>query len=366
MVGKCDHGARKWPDSPAVTATTRRPRAARSTKIRPDSSADHDTGRLGSFPPPTPWSEQLAADNLRLAQAMASRMAANTRMPFDDLYLVALQGLLKGCRRYDPDRLNPATGRPYALSTCVVPFVRGAMAQWLRDKGHSSGVKFPDKWRDKAPVVRRLAADGGTRETVAAATGLPPEEVEAILAAQSATRLLDPDAQVYASCDPDPWDEAEGCEEFADALRIADEAHEALRWSDRALIEQAWDAPRRRQLARLPHGQFLNHARVILRGQKLTPAPEQQGLAIVVPDGNAQGPDAPRRRISEPAEILRHIEQLALFGPCHDADEGGKTAPAGIGGEGAAADQPSTRPRRAAVLCPSTPLRGDDRPGSGR
>jgi DNA-directed RNA polymerase specialized sigma subunit len=299
-----------------MATTTRRLRAARSQKVRPDPCPDLD--RLKGFPPPTAWSEQLAADNLLLAASMANRMARSTRMPFDDLFLVAARGLLNGCRKYDPERLNPATKRPYALSTCVVPYVRGAMTQWLRDKGHSSGVRFPDRWRDVAPTVRRLVADGATLSAVVEATGLAPEEVTAILEAQGATRLLDPEA-LHANREPDPWDEIEGYDELNEVLRIADEAHAALRWADRQMLETAWDAQPRRQVARMPHGQFLRHAEGIIWGERLKPAPEQQALALVVPDGAAGGPEGKAgRRVTDPVEILRVAEQLDLFGACRD------------------------------------------------
>jgi len=320
-----------------MATTTRRLRAARSQKVRPDPCPDLD--RLKGFPPPTAWSEQLAADNLLLAASMANRMARSTRMPFDDLFLVAARGLLNGCRKYDPERLNPATKRPYALSTCVVPYVRGAMTQWLRDKGHSSGVKFPDKWRDVAPTVRRLAADGATLSAVVEATGLAPEEVTAVLGAQGATRLLDPEA-LHANREPDPWDEIESYDELNEVLRIADEAHAALRWADRQMLETAWDAQPRRQVARMPHGQFLRHAEGIIWGERLKPAPEQQALALVVPDG-VGGPEGKAgRRITDPVEILQVAEQLDLFGACHDPHASGKTGPEGLGTGAAAADQP--------------------------
>jgi hypothetical protein len=243
---------------------------------------------------------------------MASRMARATRMPFDDLFLVAAQGLLKGCRRFDPSRGN-------RLSTCVVPFIRGAMAQWLRDKGHSSGVKFPDKWRDKAPTVRRLAADGATLSAVVEATGLEASEVEAILEAQGATRTFDPEGY-HASREPDPWDEIEAYDELNEALRIADEAYAALKWADQQMLEAAWEAPRRRQLARLPHGQFLRHAQGVIRGEPIAKAAEQQALALMVPEvAGVEGKVG--RRITEPAEILRVAEQLGLFGACPDEGE---------------------------------------------
>ncbi|MBU6251229.1 MAG: hypothetical protein KGO47_08700 [Cyanobacteria bacterium REEB417] len=303
----------------STATTTRRRRAAQSTKVRPEAVPCPDLDRLGSFPPPTAWSEQLAAENLQLARAMASRMARATRMPFDDLFLVAAQGLLKGCRRYNPELLNPATGTPYRLSTFVVPVIRGAMAQWLRDKGHSSGVRFPDRWRDKAPVVRRLAADGGTTASISAAVQLGADEVEAILAAQGATRCLDPDAQGFATYDPDPWDEVEALDELAAVLTVADQAHEALSWADRQMLEQAWERPRR-TISGLQFGQFLIRARRVRSGARLN-REQQQDLGLEVPTALQASQESPRRRITEPAEILQVAEQLALFGACPDGGE---------------------------------------------
>jgi len=328
--------------------------AARSTKIR-DPGPCPDLEQLGSFPPPTPWSEQLAADNLGLARAMANRLASRTKMGFDDLYLVAVQGLLNGCRRYDPKRINIATGRPYALSTAVVPFIRGAMAQYLRDRGHSSGVKFPDRWRDKAPTVRRLAAADQPLSAIAEATGLQRGEVAEILEAQGATRCFDPDAQGYAFCDPDPLDEAEGHRELAEALALADRAHEALSWADQQMIERSWLLPRgRRTLRGLQFGQFIIRARRIRQGQQLQHE-EHQGLTLeLAPSTTAEG-QAKRRRITQPAEILQAAEQLALFGTCCDQGSG-KTAAAGVGGDvGAAEAQPSDNQGGAAVVPPSAP-----------
>ena len=317
---------------------------SKGAKIRPEADPCPDLDRLGSFPPPTATSEQLAIDNLRLATAMANRLARRTQMPFDDLHMVAIRGLLNGCRRYDPSTGNQ-------LSTCVVPFIRGAMAQWLRDRGHSSGVKFPDRWRDKAPVVRRMAADGATLSAVVEATGFDVAEVEEILEAQGATRSLDDRGQrlrsgsdsfewrtVEGNCEgkwhartllgrqelgpwqePDPWDEIEAYDELNDALQIADEAHAALRWADRLMLEQAWEMRPRRQLARMPHGQFLRHAEDILRGERLRPHEEREPPALMVPVAGAT--DGARRRITEPAEILQVADQLGLFDAWRDGGE---------------------------------------------
>lgn len=314
-----------------------RPKSARSTKVREASPChDEDQANLGSFPPPTKWSEQLAADNLRLAAAMASRLAARTRMPFDDLYLVAAQGLLKGCRRYDPERINPDNGTPYRLSTYVVPCIRGAMHQWLRDRGHSSGVKFPDRWRDVAPTVRRMAGEGATLSQVTAATGLASQDVEEILQAQGTTRQLDPDGfRSYEQ--PQTLDDAETYYELADAMHIADRAWEALPCADREMLERAWTMKRRRQLAALSHQQFLGRAKSIIRRE---PLEVQADLTLALPEpsgGSTRGRGRGRKRKGEDATEI--ISGLAVF------LAEGKTLIDGSGVSGAAADQPSDNER---------------------
>lgn len=318
-----DNGSESGLNLPVMATTPRaRQKAGRlsnskDTKARAKAGPCPDLDRLGSFPPPTATSEQLAIDNLKLATAMANRLARRTQMPFDDLHMVAIRGLLNGCRRYDPSTGN-------RLSTCVVPYIRGAMAQWLRDRGHSSGVKFPDRWRDKAPTVRRMAADGATLSAVVEATGLEAAEVEEILEAQGATRSLDHESyqaerEGRHGCEPDPWDEIETYDELSDALQIADEAHAALRWADRLMLEQAWEMRPRRQLARMPHGQFLRHAEGVIRGERLKPHHERQPPSLMVPVAGAT--DGARRRITEPQEILQAVEQLGLFDACLDGGE---------------------------------------------
>jgi hypothetical protein len=257
-------------------------------------------------------------------------------MPFDDLYLVAAQGLLKGCRRYDPERINPDNGKPYRLSTYLVPCIRGAMHQWLRDRGHSSGVKFPDRWRDVAPTVRRMAGESATLSQMTAATGLASQDIEEILQAQGTTTQLDPDA--FCSYEqPQILDDAEIYYELADAMHIADRAWEALSWADQQMLEKAWTQKRRRQLAALSHQQFLGRAKSIIRRE---PLEVQADLTLALPEsstGSKRSRGRGRKRKGEDATEI--ISGLAVF------LEGGKTLTDGSGVSGAAADQPSDHER---------------------
>jgi DNA-directed RNA polymerase specialized sigma subunit len=317
-----------------MTAATRRVKGARSLKARPE--APQGEAKLGSFPPPTEQSEQLAIDNQALAQDMAVRMAKLTRMDLESLRAVALLGLLKGCRLYDPSKVNPDNGRPYRLSTCVVPYIRGAMLHYLRDKGHTSGVKFPDAWRDVAPRVRKLASEGASLDAISAQVDLPAHEVEEILQVQRTTALFDPEiGDAHRQCAPDPLDEAEEHHELAEALAIADEAFAAMSWADQQMLIKSWQMKRGPQLASLPHGQFVRRVRRILMGLPVAAPQAQSALALDVPTGEASA----QPRVTSSKQILHAAEQLGLF----DAPEqNGKTPAVDLGGagEGDSEDQP--------------------------
>lgn len=320
-----------------MTAATRRQiKGARSLRARPAAqSPAQDQARLGSFPPPTEWSEQLVIENQRLARGMAVRMARLTRMDLESLQAVADVGLLKGCRLYDPTKINPANGRPYRLSTCVVPYIRGAMLHYLRDKGHTSGVRFPDAWRDVAPRVRRLASGGASFEAIAAGVGLPASDVEAILQSQRTPAEFDPELGDPRSGVPDPLDGAEEYHELAEALAIVDQAFAALHWGDQQMLISGWQMRRGPRLASLPHGQFMFRVRRILQG-----LPVAASYGKPLPALAAEDPTSAQPRLSSSAQILETAEQLGLFGAY--LNQGGKTSAADIGsaGEDDSVDQP--------------------------
>jgi hypothetical protein len=319
-----------------TTATRRQIRGARSLKVRPEVSPARDQVNLGSFPPPTEWSEDLAIQNQRLSRAMAMRMRNLTGMDLEPLQAVADIGLLKGCRLYDPNRINPGTGKPYSLSTCVVPYIRGAMLHYLRDKGHTSGVKFPDAWRDTAPRVRKLAGEGASLDAIAKEVGLPAPEIEAILQSQRTPAEFDPELGDPRSGAPDPLDEVEEHHELAEALAIADRAFAALHWGDQQMLINGWQMRRGPHLAPLPHGQFVFRVKRIL-----------QGLPVAAPRGRPLPPLAAadhasaQPRLTASTQIIDTAEQLGLFGAY--LDQGGKTPTAEIGSASAAGDQPSDR-----------------------
>lgn len=292
--------------------STQTPKAvgARSTKVR---AVNHEKTevktKIGS---PTEYSEQLAIDNIKLAQKHAHVMSIRTKMPYEDLYQVALIGLIKACRKYDPSKVNPDNGKPYKLSTIAVPFIDGAMYQYLRDRGHSTGVKFPDRWRDKASIVRKMSANGSCVEDIATATNLRADEVNEILTAQSAPVALDPEIKLYSNSIDDS--EYEDFYELIQALAIVDRAHAAISTIDQGLLEAAWNHQRRRQIATGPFFQFMQRAKKVLSGVSIV-IEKQIDLSIEVKtEENLALMSSGKRRVSDPKEIIDTVmSQLDLF-----------------------------------------------------
>ena len=294
---------------PPATRTTR----TRSLKVRPAAVPKADPADLRGFPPPTATSEQLAVDNYLLAMDRANRFAAITRWPIDELEAAAWVGLLNACRRYDPNRLNPATGRPYALSTVAVLFIDGAMRRLLRDQGSVAGVKFPFSWRDQAPRARRLAAEGKSVQQIAAEVGMDPADVVEMLHAMSATPD-ELDEGLVGQADEELF-EAEGDDFMLQQLcRVAVAAFDRLHPGDREAFEAWAEDPRRRGHLPGQVAQFRRQAEAMLRRTRLPERMVQLGLQVPVqllPVDQRQQ-TGPRRR-SSPRNLTIRAEQLGLL-----------------------------------------------------
>lgn len=273
---------------------------------------EQQASSLGTFPPPTATSERLAEENLNLARQQANRYAAKTGIPYSDMFQVACLGLLRGCRRYDPDRLNPKSNQPYKLSTYAVHCIRREILHYLRKHFHSSGAKFPDKWRETGPKVRALAANGTPKEAIAAATGLDVEEVSLILESQGATREIDPEAFLFARHDPELLEAAEErYDELRECLDLVDQAWANLDPCDRQMLIESWERPRRRELAFRPLQQFRRRVSRLLRGFPLSEA-NQEALELELPPMEGADP-CEKRVVKSPRAIIEAVEQLALL-----------------------------------------------------
>lgn len=241
--------------TPKASATREARKPAAAATLTPEQQES-----LGSFPPPTPWSEQLAVENYRLAMHRANLFAARTQMPLEDLEIVAWVGLLNACRRWDPSRLN-ASGKPNAISTLAVPYIDGAMRRWLRDKAQTAGVKFPNQWRDRLPTASRLAAEGKPLAEIAAEIDMPLVDTQVMLYATGPSAPLPSDL----ASDADEVDGNEGQLELAALLDLTRRAVSAMHPSDQGLLVNWWGQPRRRSIPSTLGQQFRGRLAGLLR-----------------------------------------------------------------------------------------------------
>jgi hypothetical protein len=285
-------------------------RLARSRRaVRAGEPLEQPT-KIGS-PPRTELSERLIIENRGLANAAASKWARRCSKPFEDFIGPALEGLINGCRRYDLTRINPATGRPYAVSTCVCPFIEGQIMHHIRDGGYD--VKMPSKWREYYPKVRRLLGEGQSLARVVAA--IPAftegEIVEMLGAMQQGSVSLDGgDGHQLDLCGehrPEATDDP-----LAPALyALVEAAFDSLRPADRGLLERWAENPFKRvAYPSGPMAQFHNRLKAQLRGKTLKQF-RQVTLGFDVP---TIAPTPRERRPRQPRPAPAPVVQPSLFG----------------------------------------------------
>lgn len=82
---------------------------------------------------------QLVRLNAGLVRKIAHRISRQCSEPYEDLEQIGYMGLIRAIERF-----NPAQG--CAFSSFAVPYIRGEMLHFLRDRG--SAVKIPRRWQD--------------------------------------------------------------------------------------------------------------------------------------------------------------------------------------------------------------------------
>jgi len=137
------------------------------------------------------WRDALVRANLPLVRQVAARVAPRTGLPFDDLAQVGSLGLIRAIEAFDPRR-------NVRFSSFAVPYIRGAIAHELRDRGSLLRIPRP-LWelRQRATSLeqqlRRERGGGPARAELAERLGCPPEQLAEALALQQLTdpRSLD-------------------------------------------------------------------------------------------------------------------------------------------------------------------------------
>jgi len=100
----------------------------------------------------SPYAEAdaLALSHRDLAEKIAGNFARRTGHPLEDLRQLALIGLIKAARRYDPSR---GPFRPYGRT-----YANGEITHFLRDNGFL--LKVPPTWREIHARGQRLLSSG--------------------------------------------------------------------------------------------------------------------------------------------------------------------------------------------------------------
>jgi DNA-directed RNA polymerase sigma subunit (sigma70/sigma32) len=94
--------------------------------------------------------DALALEHMDLAKKIAGNFARRTVHPKEDLLQLAMIGLIKAARRYDPSR---GPFRPYGRT-----YANGEITHFLRDNGFL--LKVPPTWRETHARGQRLLTSG--------------------------------------------------------------------------------------------------------------------------------------------------------------------------------------------------------------
>lgn len=106
---------------------------------------------------------QIVKLNLGLVRKIAHRLSHQCSEPYEDLEQIGYLGLIRAIERF-----RPSEG--CAFSSFAVPYIRGEILHFLRDRG--STVKIPRRWQE-LQKAGQLA-----REQLALKTGRQPSESE--------------------------------------------------------------------------------------------------------------------------------------------------------------------------------------------
>ncbi len=106
---------------------------------------------------------QLVRLNAGLVRKIAHRVSHQCPEPYEDLEQIGYLGLIRAIERFDPTQ-------GCAFSSFAVPYIRGEMLHFLRDKG--SAVRIPRRWQELQREGQKV------REELTANLGYSPSDVE--------------------------------------------------------------------------------------------------------------------------------------------------------------------------------------------
>jgi RNA polymerase sigma-B factor len=114
--------------------------------------------------------QKLVTDNLNLARREAWRYQRKTDIDYKTLESVAFEGLCQAAHKYDPEMINERNGLPMKFSSIAVPYTRGAILHYIRDKTYL--LRLSHKMRETWLKGRRLVFEGKSDIEIAEALGV--------------------------------------------------------------------------------------------------------------------------------------------------------------------------------------------------
>lgn len=90
---------------------------------------------------------KLVRLNAGLVRKIAHRVSHQCSEPYEDLEQIGFIGLIRAIERFDPSQ-------GCAFSSFAVPYIRGEMLHFLRDRGNT--VKIPRRWQDLQKEAQKI------------------------------------------------------------------------------------------------------------------------------------------------------------------------------------------------------------------
>lgn len=122
----------------------------------------------------TPEQQILAEQNLNLARSLSWRYHRSTNIEYLILESAAFEGLCQAAAKYDPNLVNEQTGKTMKFSSLAVPYIRGSILHYIRDKTYS--MRLTHKMREVWSKGRRFMNKGATDIEISEELGIPLKE----------------------------------------------------------------------------------------------------------------------------------------------------------------------------------------------
>lgn len=108
----------------------------------------------------TPEQQKLAEANINLARDQAWRYFRSTSIEYPILESAAFEGLCQAAAKYDATLINEDTGRSMKFSSLAVPYIRGSILHYIRDKTYA--MRLTHRMREIWVKGRKMLHKGYT------------------------------------------------------------------------------------------------------------------------------------------------------------------------------------------------------------